>query len=102
MKLSAVLQETHKKGTRHSSIFYSSLTEYSLAKWPLSDMVQSSTQIPTKIEGLPKIPKDGGRHQESNVGVPVVAQWLTNPTRHREVVGSIPGLTQWLKDPALP
>ena len=25
-------------------------------------------------------------------GVPVVAQWLTNPTRNHEVVGSIPGL----------
>ena len=29
------------------------------------------------------------------MGVPVVAQWLTNPTRNHEVVGSIPGLTQF-------
>ena len=35
-------------------------------------------------------------------GVPVVAPWLTNPTRNHEVVGSIPGLSQWMKDPALP
>ena len=35
-------------------------------------------------------------------GVPVVAQWLTNPTRNHEVVGSIPDLTQWVGDPVLP
>ena len=33
--------------------------------------------------------------------VPVVAQWLTNPTRNHEVVVSIPGLDQWVKDLAL-
>ena len=34
--------------------------------------------------------------------VPVVAQWLTNPTRNHEVVGSIPSLAQWVKDLVLP
>ena len=36
------------------------------------------------------------------IGVPVVAQWLTNPTRNLEVAGLIPGLAEWIKDPALP
>ena len=35
-------------------------------------------------------------------GVPIVVQWLTNPTRNYEVAGLIPGLAQWVKDLALP
>ena len=37
-----------------------------------------------------------------NNGVPVVAQWLTNPTRNHEVAGSVPALAQWVNDPVLP
>ena len=35
------------------------------------------------------------------LGVAIVAQWLTNPTRNPEVLGSFPGLAQCVKDPAL-
>ena len=31
-------------------------------------------------------------------GVPVVVQWLTNPTRDHEVKRSIPDLAQWAED----
>ena len=37
-----------------------------------------------------------------NFGVPIMVQWLMNPTRNHEVAGLIPGLAQWVKAPALP
>ena len=38
---------------------------------------------------------------KKNAGIPVVAQWVKNPTSIPEDVGLIPGLAQWVKDPAL-
>ena len=40
--------------------------------------------------------------KEINPGVPIMAQWFTNPTSNHKDSGSIPGLAQWVKDPALP
>ena len=41
------------------------------------------------------------RYKKWESGVPVMVQWLMNPTRSYEVVGSIPGLAQWIDNPAL-
>ena len=45
--------------------------------------------------------KNEKNNKKIRVGVPVVAQWLTNLTRNHKVKGLIPGLAQWVKDPAL-
>ena len=42
---------------------------------------------------------NGFRHVNFNnvrIGVPIVAQWLTNHTSNHEVVSSISGLAQWV------
>ena len=49
-----------------------------------------------------EVVKKNASFKKLSLGVPVVAQWLTNPTRNHEVVGSIPGLAQWVKDLVLP
>ena len=41
------------------------------------------------------------RKEGRKIGVPVMAQWLTNPTSIYEDVGLIPGLTHWVKNPVL-
>ena len=49
-----------------------------------------------------KIPSSSFFLRMVRLGVPVVAQRLTNLIRNLEVAGLIPGLAQWVKDPEMP
>ena len=51
---------------------------------------------------LPTLPHASNVLKKEIRGVPVMAQWLTDPTRIHEDAGLIPGLAGWVTDPALP
>ena len=43
--------------------------------------------------------REGAKSRLKNIlGVPVLTQWLTNPTSIHVGMGSISGLVQWVKD----
>ena len=50
----------------------------------------------------PKRTENKGSIKKVYTGAPVMAQWVTNPTRNHKVAGSIPVLAQWAEDPMLP
>ena len=49
-----------------------------------------------------ELPYTCSTKKKVKLGVPFMAQWLTNPASIHEEVGSIPGLTHWVKDLELP
>ena len=50
-------------------------------------VITLKVQLEQNINGVIK-------KKKKTAGVPIVAQWLMNPTRNHEIVGSIPGLAQ--------
>ena len=66
-----------------------------------SDMGEQVWHLQEGLAGHQK-PNRTRDNKSLRTGVPVVAQWLANPTRNHGVASSIPGLAQWVKDLALP
>ena len=50
---------------------------------------------------IPHVSSSTNERKVDTPGVPIMAQWLMNPSSIHEDSGLIPGLTQWVKDPAL-
>ena len=84
-------------GNDFSSLFCSTLSDEKqdiMENWKMDakDFNFSSSQKSVEF----------GNNNNKKKGVPVVAQWLTNPTRKHEVAGLVPALAQWVNDLALP
>ena len=60
------------------------------------------TQVLSLAQEVPHATGTAKKKKEKNQGLPIVVQWLANPTRNHEVAGSIPGLAQWVNDLVLP
>ena len=67
-------------------------------EWVERESTASKTTVGDQSSGGEK----GLLYKSALLGVPVMAQWLRNPTRNHEVAGSVPALAQWVGDPALP
>ena len=61
---------------------------------PIRWLSSSSVYAAEGSKGAMKMKVDPAN--EEGLTVPVVAQWLMNPTRNHKVAGLIPGLTQWV------
>ena len=75
-----------------------------LWEWSLQLLLRLTEKEPFREGGggILKAFDQSSKFNYTHLGVPVVAQWVTNPTGIHEDSDSIPGVASWVKDLALP
>ena len=74
-------------------------------QWPREEnfQLELSSVSPFTFDTFFKKLRNLKNWDEMNIpGIPIVAQWLMNPTSVYEDKGLLPSLPQWVKDPVLP
>ena len=63
----------------------------------LNEAEEQISDLEEKIVEITTLKQKKEKRMKRNEGVPIVVQWLMNPTGNHEVVGLIPDLAQWVR-----
>ena len=72
-------------------------------KYKVGLPLRTNFMVPSRRGGMTEWqPQVAATFRNNSQGVPIVVQWVKDPTSIHEDMGWIPDLDLWVKDPALP